>query len=327
MKKGSKILNYARAVLVPVLVFLICEVLSMTLAHVHLFSSAFDQYSFLTGIPLSVIAAYALSVNMTAGRMDLSLGGQQLVACIIGGNIALRMGWGVSGVVAMTLLFGALAGIISGGLFVLLRIDAFILGLGLALVYEGITIHYNVEGLVILNKSITSVLSNQYVVFAVGMGVCCLMYILMNKTVFGYRYKVIQGSQTAAVNSGINVKLHCIICYILCGVLIALAGIIKTGINGSLPTTLNLGTVTTVFSGFLPVLLAFYLVEFVPLEIGILIGAATCKLIEILMGKLNLNANYSIIILMSSMFIIIILLNLVKERQLAAAYKERGLID
>ena len=161
MDKKTKIKNYVAALSVLLIVYGICELISFIFAGRHLFSSAFDYYGLLTRVPITLISAYALSVNMSTGRMDLSLGGQQLAAVIIGGNIALSLGMGPFGIVVMCILFGMIAGLISGLIFVILRIDAFVLGLGVAMIYEGISAHYNTEGLRIFDSSITGVLSNE----------------------------------------------------------------------------------------------------------------------------------------------------------------------
>ena len=179
----------------------------------------------------------------------------------------------------------------------------------------------------IFDSSITGVLSNRYLVFAIGILVFLFMYLLMNKTTFGYKYKAIRGSQRLAINAGINVKLVCLVCYVLSGGLIALAGILSAGISGNLPISVNLGSISIVFSGFLPVMFAYYLAGFVPLEVGTAIGAVVTRFIEILLSKLNVPTTYSVVFLMVAMFSIIIILNILKERNLTQKYKSRSLVD
>jgi len=327
MKNKTNIKHVLRAMIIPLATIGISEIISLVVCHERLFSSAFDVYAILTNSAVSVIAAFALSLNMSTGRMDLSLGGQQLVGVIIGGNIGLKLGLGAFGIIGFSMLFGMITGLISGLIFTILRIDAFVLGLGLALVYEGASIYYSVNGLELFDSSITSILSNQYFVLGVGIFVSIIMYFLMNNTIFGYNYQCIQGSQNLAINAGIKVKKNCIICYAISGALIALAGSLSAGINGVLTPSINLSSVSIVFSGFLPVMLAYYLKSFVPLEIGIPFGSITCKTITVLLGKLNISASYSTIFLMSTIFMIIIILNATKEIALTKQYKVRSLED
>ena len=327
MKKNSTIIKVLTALIVPLITFIVCEILSMLLSGKTLFSSSFDVYSLMTGLPVTIISAYALSINMSTGRMDLSLGGQQLMGVIFGGNLALSLGLGPIGIIVLSMICGAVTGLLSGLIFTTLRIDAFILGLGLALVYEGVSINYSDNVLQIFESSITGVLSNKYFVFAIGVIIVVIIYFLMNKTVFGNNYNAIKGSQNLALNSGIKVNKNCVICYTICGALICLAGSLTAGINGVLSTTVNLGSVSAVFSGFLPVMLALYLVSFVPMEIGIPIGAVTCKLVSILLGKLSISSSYSTIFLMSTVFVIVIALNTFKNIELKKQYKHKGLVD
>ncbi|MBQ3375628.1 MAG: hypothetical protein IJH64_06885 [Oscillospiraceae bacterium] len=325
MKKKSVLQTVLSALIIPSATFVVCELISFFIKGKHLIATPFDLYSLMTGFALTTISAYALSINMSTGRMDFSLGGQQLVGCIIGGNLAISLNLGAFGVVFLSVLFAMLAGLLTGILFVTLRIDAFVLGLGMALILEGVSVAYDINGLEIFDSTITGPLSNRNFILLVSIIVIILINLLMNYTKFGYHYKAIRGSQKLATNAGINVVANCLICYAVCGALTGLVGALNAGINGKFAAQVGLKSISGIFLGFLPILLANYLSVFVPMEIGIPIGALTCRLIQILFGKMNVSLNNSTIYLMLVVFGIVSILNIIHGYSVKKQYRDRAL--
>lgn len=62
--------------------------------HVVIKSSMLDFKNMVRGAGISAAIAFGLSMNLTSGRMDLSLGSQRVVATIVGGIVASKLGLG-----------------------------------------------------------------------------------------------------------------------------------------------------------------------------------------------------------------------------------------
>lgn len=322
--RTPKIRGIGKAMLLPIGMFLLMEVVSFIFFHESLFASSLDLNNFIRNVAISVIASYALSLNMASGRMDLSLGGQQLIGCIIGGNIALSLGLGPAGVLILSVLFGMLAGLLVGVLFITLRIEAFVLGLGVALVYEAIAAAYSMDGLRLFGQNMT-LLANPLFALLLAVIVCAFMILLMNHSRVGLHYDAIRGSQRIAIDSGINITANALLCYALCGGLIALAGCLSAGKNGEMGTSLNLASAATAFIGFVPVFLCFVLQRWCPMMVGIPISVVTFQLLSMGLTKMELSSAASSTITMFILLIFIVAISFIGALETKKELKQRSL--
>ena len=75
-------------------VLIIMEILIGLFADGHVISSMLDFKNMVRGAGISAAIAFGLSMNLTSGRMDLSLGSQRVVATLVGGIVASKLGGG-----------------------------------------------------------------------------------------------------------------------------------------------------------------------------------------------------------------------------------------
>ena len=229
--------NIGMLVLVPLAVLIVMECVSFLVSGKHVISSRVEHYNLAKTTVQLALTALALSLNMSTGRMDFSLGAQQMIGCIVGGNLALRLGWGPAGVIVLSVAFGALSGL----LFILTRIPSMVLGIGMALIYECICFAFSVDGLQLYGRTGMSILNDVWFQLLI-LAIVLTFYIIINaRTKFGYHYKAIRGSQRIALSMGVNVNLNCLVCYTLAGGTIALAGVFSTAYNGVLASTMGMG--------------------------------------------------------------------------------------
>lgn len=319
-----KMRGIGKTLLLPIGMYIFMEIVSLIFFHEGLFSSSLDFNNFIRNVAITTISAYALSINMASGRMDLSLGGQQLIGCIIGGNIALALGLGPWGVLLLSVLFGALAGLVVGLLFITLRIEAFVMGLGVALVFEALAASYSMDGLRLFGQD-TTLLADPVFAIIVAAVVCVFMILLMNHSKVGLHYDAIRGSQRIAIDSGINITANALLCYVLCGGLIALAGCLSAGKSGQMGTALNLASAGTAFSGFVPVFLCFVLQRWCPMMIGIPISVVTFQLLSMGLTKMELSSAASSTITMSILLVFMVAISLIGSLELKKAIKGRSM--
>ena len=98
MKSKKNLLKFFKgigiAIALPVAVLIIMEILIGLFADGHVISSMLDFKNMVRGAGISAAIAFGLSMNLTSGRMDLSLGSQRVVATIVGGIVASKLGLG-----------------------------------------------------------------------------------------------------------------------------------------------------------------------------------------------------------------------------------------
>ncbi len=273
--------NIGMLVLVPLAVLIVMECVSFLVSGKHVISSRVELYNLAKTTVQLALTALALSLNMSTGRMDFSLGAQQMIGCIVGGNLALRLGWGPAGVIVLSVAFGALSGLLVGLLFILTRIPSMVLGIGMALIYECICFAFSVDGLQLYGRTGMSILNDVWFQLLI-LAIVLTFYIIINaRTKFGYHYKAIRGSQRIALSMGVNVNLNCLVCYTLAGGTIALAGVFSTAYNGVLASTMGMGSTSLAFTALLPVFVSFFLGRYTNSAVALTVGALSARLISV----------------------------------------------
>lgn len=284
-KAGKGIAVYAGVLVVTYLVcWLIC------LAAGRPFITASGLHSYLKSALYIVLIAWAVSFNVPSGRFDFSVGAVLLLSVIIGGNLAVQWGLGPWGMLALSMACGAVLGGIVGLLYVVLRLPAMVLSLGVALAYEAFTfILFNGAGINLVTHKEYLSIGSQPSIYIIAAIIFALLIVVFNFTRFSYRRRAVIGGQKIAVNTGINERTVAILCYVFCGVLAAVAGLIPLCQSGSASPKLGLSTISTMFTGFLAMFIGQYLAKYGEFVTGVLVGALVNAMISTLFSQLGLS--------------------------------------
>lgn len=294
MKKAKKhtLKNIAITLAFPVLMWLAMEVVCMVVTKRHLISTALDIQNYVRSAGILCFTALALSYNLGNGRFDMSLGAQRMAAAILGGNLAIRLGLGSWGVLLFAFLFGLLFGALIGVLFVVTRIPAMVLGIGVALVYESVAfVGSSAKGLQLFGVPNVGSLSNMYVCMAVVLPVVILIFILDRYTRFGFYSRAIGSSQKIAHNCGINIFAHAVGCYTIAGGLVSFSGVFDTALKGLMSPELGLTSTTTVMTGCFPMFLGKFISQWSNEVLGIVVAAMTVRLYQTGLTVMRLSVN------------------------------------
>lgn len=282
--RGTK-MNKTKPILVtiafPIVMLLIMDVLCMVLQDRHVFATILDIQNYVRATCIAACTALALSLNLSNGRFDLSLGAQRLAATILGGNLAIHLGLGSVGVLVFALLFGLALGGVVGLFFVWFRTPAMVLGIGMALIYECLAfVGSNSQGLQLYSVPSVKSLSNMYLCIAVMILVLAVFLIVVKYTRFGYHMRAIGGSQKISHNSGINVFSHAVGCYTLAGGVISFAGVFDAAYSGVMDASMGMTSSSTVMTNCFPMYLGKYLSRFSNEAVGILVATMTIKIFQ-----------------------------------------------
>lgn len=236
----------------------------------------------------SSIIAFALSFNVTSGRLDLSLGAQRLVGTIIGGNIALSLGLTGIWLLAFSLLVGLFFGFLVGMLFVIVRIPALVLGIGMGLILETIAyVGSGGFGLNLFGVSGIAFLSEINFTILIVTFIALFTFILVKYTKFGYHMRAIQGSQRIAQNSGIKVFNHAVISYSLAGAFVGISGMLESAYRTQLEATLGFASNAPVLGNIFPMSLGLYIGRWSNQAVGIVVATLTLKIFAMALGRLE----------------------------------------
>lgn len=313
--RKDNLVHILKTIAVPVIVWALMELLLRCTVKTSVIKTSADIKTLFRNLISTIAFALAISTNLNCGRMDLSLGAQMYAGTIFGGNIAISMGWGGAGMLICSMVIGGLTGLITGILFVNMRILPMVLGLGMTLVFECICFMVNdQQGVIVYGKPGMEVLSNINFIIIVVLILVAVTTYLFQFSKFGYRYRAIQGNQKLASDAGINIYSNCVFCYLIGGVLVSCAGVFITAYNGSLTPVLGMSSNGYVFSNMFPMVLGAWIGSFCNnVQIGVLMASISVNLLTITLSKLGLSiSNQNVIVY--TLFLLFVIYNTNKNK-------------
>ncbi|NDL63254.1 ABC transporter permease [Acerihabitans arboris] len=192
------------------------------------------------------IIVLPMAMLIIAREIDLSVASIMALSSTIMGFCA-QAGLATPGLVCVGLGVGLLCGMINGLLVTRLNLSSIVITIGTMSLFRGIT--YVLLGDRSINRYppdfawfgqgyVFGALSFEFALFIL---LALMFYFLLHKTNFGRRTFAIGNNPVAAYYSGINVKRHNLVLFMLVGVLSGLAAVLLTSRLGSTRPTLALG--------------------------------------------------------------------------------------
>ena len=319
MKIGKKI---AGTILIPAITFIAVWLICMA-NHTVLFETQLNLLTFIRAIANVALVTFALSINLNSGRFDFSVGSVALLSSVISSKIVLAMNWGPLVMLLLSIFFGALFGLLSGAVYVSVKLPPIIVSLAVALFYEGLAFTLTGgHGVSFANSASLlsfSTIPNFLIIIAVTL---LFMIIVFDHTKFGYEYKALLSGQKVAVNTGIREIPNALICYMIAGALMGAQGFISATTNGTIQMSLNFGSISPMFMAFLPMFIGGFIGRFSNDKLGYLLGAVSSALISLLYVRLNVSSSMQQIT--SALLLVAFLIYLNNEGKLKALFVRRS---
>jgi ribose transport system permease protein len=272
MKLGKIAKNTGMTLVLPVVVYLFFMVLCNVTGHSG-FGVGNDLTTIIYNAVYAGLVAQAMAINVTTGRFDFAIGANLVLSTILGGNIALRLGWGPIGLLVFVVLIATVVGLISGTVYVTLKLPPMVVSVGLAMIYEAIAFMFNsAKGVKMIgNKMLVFARTGNSLILTVV--VLALLVIAYDYTKIGYNRRALQGGQKIAVDVGIREKNNAVCCYVIAGVMMGLAGCVYLSKNGVLAPETGLGSSSYFMSAFLPMFIGGIFAKYSSYPIAIFMGA------------------------------------------------------
>lgn len=214
------------------------------------------------------VVGWAMVFGMSVGLFDFSVGSRIILAGLAGIHMSSYFGTAgfVLGIVAASLLMAA----VTGGIYAVFKIPSIITGFAALLVFESLATIYQKQFSVIVGDNIKmfGVSPGIYV-----MGALCFIavYIIFNNTKFGYQIKAIGGNENVARSMGINAVKLKVMTYMIGGIFLAAAALIKVGYTGTMIGVTSMQSMQQCFTPMMGVMIGLYLTSCNPV-IGVFIG-------------------------------------------------------
>lgn len=318
MNKGKKLFGTC---IIPLIVFAACMLIALT-GKVELFDSKLSWITFARAAANVVLVTFALSINLNSGRFDFSIGSIALLSSILSSMIAVHLDLGPFAMLLLSLVFGAVLGLLSGAAYVLSKLPPIIVSLAVALFYEGLSFTLTGgHGVSFANNAKLlgfASIGNYLLVILVSLA---FMIVVFDHTKFGYEYKALLSGQKVAVNTGINEKKNALICYTIAGMLMGAQGFVAATNNGAITMSLNFGSISPMFMAFLPMFIGGFIGRYSNDKLGYLLGALCSAMISLVYVRMNVSSSSQQII--SALLMVGFLIYLNNEETIKGFFKRR----
>lgn len=284
-KSGKKI---AMTIGVPIAVYLFFFVLCYIVGNTS-FGSSTDMNVILRNTVYTGFIALAVSYHLTGGRLDFSVGATLILATTIGGLAVETFHLGPLSFLLLSMAAGVVIGLVSGIIYTTTKLPPMVLTLGLAMVYEAIAfVLTKGAGVKFLGQDNILIWSKSPYVYLLIIVTLVVLYFVLNKTQFGFNFRSIAQGQEISVNVGINEVKNAIICFVMGGIFMAIAGVINTSVLGTITPKLGLGSASYIQNAFLPFFIGNILEKHCDKNLGVVIGALTQSIIFTGIGRLGI---------------------------------------
>lgn len=270
------------------------------------------------------LTSFALSLNLNSGRFDFSLGSIALLSSVISASITLKFGLSAPMMLCISFAAGLLLGVVSGLLYILLRLPAIIMSLGVTLLYEALAfILTDGKGVSFGTYTrLTAFSSRVFNMVLVTAAAVLFMIFTFDHTAFGYNYRALRFGQKVTVNTGVHECSNAVLCYTISGAMMGVEGYIAACLSGTINMALNFSSIGVMFTAFLPMFIGGFIGRFINEHIGMVLGAATSAIISL--GFVRLGLATEVQSLVSAFVLVLFLIYLNNEATILNFVSHRG---
>lgn len=304
MKKIAK--HTILSLIIPVCLYAVLRTLSMLFGDQG-FAVGSDMSTIIyTGIYTCMIAM-AMAFNLFSGRFDFSTGAVLVVSAILGGNIAKSQNFGPLGLILSIVIAGMVLGLISGLVYISMKLPPMITSLGMTMIYEAVSLLLNEsKGIRMIGKFKVLVFAGQPYLWILLVTVLVITTYLFYFTRFGYNYRALANGQKIATETGISEKLNAVICYVISGALLGIAATIFLSKYGTISPEAGMSSSGYFMGAFLPIFIGGFVGRYSNMIIGIIIGSFSQAMLS--SGLVSLGLSNSQQTLINGLFVMVFLI-------------------
>ncbi len=263
------------------------------------------------------LVGWSMVFGMSCGLFDFSVGARYLVAALFG--IHMSQYFGVVGFVLGVLLSSLLLAALTGAIFAGLKIPSIITGFAALLIFESAAAIYQTKFSVIVTENI-SVFGRSPGIYVMTAITFVVVYILFNRTKFGYQIKAIGGNEKVARSMGIKAVQLKVLTYVIGGLILGLAALCKVGFDQSVRAMTNMASMSAAFTPMMAVMIGLYLGSCNPV-VGVIVGSFSISVVS--SGLVALGINYRLQNVFIGVFLVIFIGYKMNARRIRALFRRK----
>ncbi len=241
------------------------------------------------------VLGWGVLFNMKVGNWDFSVGSTVLMSSIIGGNMAIRLGLGIPGMMAMCIAIGLASGAMVGMVYYLLKIPTIITSIGMLLIYESIS-GYVFEGAGVYLPSGWP-LFNADVLYIIVIVLAVFAYFLFYKTKIGYSVRAVGNNPNVAATNGLDVYKVKVTAIAIAGMFAGMYAMISLGTSGVQKIVSSMGSMGTCFDAMMCVFVGMSIARKGNLIVSIYCGSLVMQLVKLSLTALRFPSEYNSIVI------------------------------
>lgn len=276
--------KYSLMLAVPILLFVVLSVIFHGVIGTNNISSLMQQ------AVAPAILGWGVLFNIKVGNWDFSVGSVVLLSAIIGGNIAVRLNWGFTGLLIFCLLVAVLAGVVVGLVYYFLKIPTIITSIGMLLIYESIS-SYAFEGQGIYLTGWNLLGNTEIVIIAIV--AAATAYLIFYRSSIGYNVRAVGNNMNIAAQNGLNVYRVKAVAIAIAGLFAGLYAFISLGTSGVQKTVSSMGTMGTCFDAMMCVFVGMSITRRGNLVAGIFCGSLVMQLVKLALMAIGIPSEYN----------------------------------
>lgn len=244
----------------------------------HNFGTLENMQSYFQASLIATVGAVGFYFVMVMGMFDFSIGANIMLSAIVGCVFATKFNLGYLGLIAGSILTGAIVGLLNGTFYVKLKIPSMIVTTGLALIYEAVA-NYIAGGVEQTLPSNLRAFGQMPGDIILALLACALAYVILNYTKIGTYTYAIGSNEFVAKNMGIKVNKYKVLAFVLSGAFLGIMAVLTISYGSSMVAVTGMSSMSR---NFIPTMGCFFGLAFkkygMPLQ-AIIIGEFVINII------------------------------------------------
>lgn len=241
------------------------------------------------------ILGWGVLFNMKVGNWDFSVGSVVLLSSIIGGNLAIKLGLGMPGMIILCMVIGIIAGSIVGLVYYMLKIPTIITSIGMLLIYESISSYlFGGSGVYLPSNWI---LFDNVKLIIIAVVAAFLAHFLFYKAKIGYNVRAVGNNPNIAAANGLNVYKVKVAAIAIAGLFAGMYAMVSLGSAGVQKIVGSMGSMGTCFDAMMCVFVGMSITRKGNLIAGIYCGSLVMQLVKLCLMAWGIPSEYNSIVI------------------------------
>lgn len=230
-------------------------VIGFSIANADVFPTTRNAQTIASTNAVIAVLALAAMLPLVVGKFDISVGYQMGLAQGLCAGLIINSGVPAGLVAVIVVLVGASVGLVNGLLVAYLRLDSFIVTLGVGILVLGANEAYTKDLQITgsLPQAFADLGRDQLLgvplPFVYVLVIGGLLWVLLEYTAFGRQAFATGGNERAALLAGVDTRRVMLQTFVLTGVLCALAGLLSVTLLGGSSPVVGLSALLPAFAG------------------------------------------------------------------------------